>query len=818
MPKRCRSLHFSPSKKKKQPSRSNHIASQEAAPEDEGSGPSTEPIHHANHVASQEAAPEDEGFGPSTEPIHHANHVASQEAAPEDEGSGPSTERIHEAGPEILHIGPMSKICPYCDAMRFPNESLNCCHDGKICLPELLPYPNALATLLQGDSSQSKHFRYNIRYYNSSFAFASMGAMMAPPPGRGPYCFRIHGQIYHRSGCLHPPPGEPPKYGQVYILEGNLATSTRIQQHPQCNQSTMETIQHIIEETSPYAAAYKCMKQVEDEQMQTSDPQTPVPSVKMIFKRGSDQRRYNLPTVDEVAAVFVGEDGMPPDQRDFAVYPKNHHLHNISCLSANIDPMTYPLLFPRGDLGWMPNMLHRPEKRTKKRINVTFLQFYSFRLAVRQSFSAIHRGGKLFQQYIVDAYVKTEANRLQYVKNNQKQLRVAKYQGLMDHLHKEADHANLPLGKVVVLPSTFHGSPRCMQQNYQDAMAIVAKYGKPDLFLTFTCNPKWDEIKENLLPGQTSSDRPDIVARVFKQKLNNLLADLRQHHVLGRPIAWIYVIEFQKRGLPHCHMLLMLSEDTKMRNPEDIDNLISAQIPDPDEDSVLYNIIKATMVHGPCGTLNPKSVCMDDGKCQKDFPKNFQAETQVSSDGYPLYARPDNGRTLTIKNAELDNRWIVPYSPYLSRKYQAHINLEACMSVKSVKYLFKYVYKGHDCASVEVQPETTFNHDEVSHFLNTRYVSAPEAMWRLSEYKMHAQSHTVHRLPVHLEDQQNVYFTQGNEESALERAQSHKTQLTAWFELNASEPEANQFLYVDIAQHYVWDMTKKKMEEKTKKN
>ena len=90
-------------------------------------------------------------------------------------------------------------------------------------------------------------------------------------------------------------------------------------------------------------------------------------------------------------------------------------------------------------------------------------------------------------------------------------------------------------------------------------------------------------------------------------------------------------------------------------------------------------------------------------------------------------------------------------------------------------------------------------------------------MWRLSEYKMHAQSHTVHRLPVHLEDQQNVYFTQGNEESALERAQSHKTKLTAWFELNASEPEANQFLYVDIAQHYVWDMTKKKWKKRQRK-
>ena len=48
---------------------------------------------------------------------------------------------------------------------------------------------------------------------------------------------------------------------------------------------------------------------------------------------------------------------------------------------------------------------------------------------------------------------------------------------------------------------------------------IVAKLSKPDLFLTFTCNPKWPEIVANLLPGQTASDRPDLVARVFKLKL-----------------------------------------------------------------------------------------------------------------------------------------------------------------------------------------------------------------------------------------------------------------------------------------------------------
>ena len=124
--------------------------------------------------------------------------------------------------------------------------------------------------------------------------------------------------------------------------------------------------------------------------------------------------------------------------------------------------------------------MHNLEKRTKSRNTVTMLHFYSFRLAIRQQFSPIHTSGKLFQQYIVDAYVKTEANHLNFIRQNQHHLRVEKYQGLMDHIQNESVINILPAGKVVILPSTFQGSPRAMQQNYQDAMAIVAQFGKPD--------------------------------------------------------------------------------------------------------------------------------------------------------------------------------------------------------------------------------------------------------------------------------------------------------------------------------------------------
>ncbi|CAF1342434.1 unnamed protein product [Rotaria sordida] len=273
----------------------------------------------------------------------------------------------------------------------------------------------------------------------------------------------------------------------------------------------------------------------------------------------------------------------------------------------------------------------------------------------------------------------------------------------MDHLANKAEIESLRPGRVIILPSSFQGSPRAMQQNYQDAMAIVRKYGKSDLFITFTCNPTWREIEEQLFPGQTPSDRPDLITRVFKLKLNELIGDIFKKHILGRTIANVFVIEFQKRGLSHCHMLIILANEDKPKDENHIDHIVCSEIPDHVQFPQLYECVRRHMVHGPCGTLNPHSSCMEDGKCSKEFPKEFPNDTLPNKDEYPRYRRRDNGITMTIGKYEVDNRWIVPYNPYLLMKYNAHINVKICATVKSIKYLFKYIYKGHDCTNIKLQ-------------------------------------------------------------------------------------------------------------------
>jgi hypothetical protein len=152
----------------------------------------------------------------------------------------------------------------------------------------------------------------------------------------------------------------------------------------------------------------------------------------------------------------------------------------------------------------------------------------------------------------------------------------------------------------MILPSPFQGGECAMGQLYHDAMAKVCKFGKSNIFVTFTCNPKWKEITDALLPRQTAKDCLELVIRVFNLKLDALLKDIKDD-VLGNVIAKIWVIEFLKRGLPYVHILLILNEVSKLRIAKDYDSMVSVEIPDPTRHPEAYETITSYMVHGPCG-------------------------------------------------------------------------------------------------------------------------------------------------------------------------------------------------------------------------
>ena len=102
----------------------------------------------------------------------------------------------------------------------------------------------------------------------------------------------------------------------------------------------------------------------------------------------------------------------------------------------------------------------------------------------------------------------------------------------------------MKIGKMLILPSNFIGSQRFLKQNYIDSMSIVNRYGKPDLFITMTCNPNWKEISENLEHNETAIDRPDIVVKVFHPKVQEFKELVIKRGVSGKCIAYTYVIKF----------------------------------------------------------------------------------------------------------------------------------------------------------------------------------------------------------------------------------------------------------------------------------
>ncbi|KAI5397540.1 hypothetical protein KIW84_063382 [Lathyrus oleraceus] len=340
--------------------------------------------------------------------------------------------------------------------------------------------------------------------------------------------------------------------------------------------------------------------------------------------------------------------------RDINVIRYDGNLKKVQETKGYYDPLQYPVLFPFGTHGWDINTTNCNGRRVSCRA------YYSYMLQIRPNDqSMLLNAGQLLQQYVVDNYVKIESGRLRWIKEHQSDIRSELYQGLHDALHVGETNAE-NIGKRTILPSSFIGSRRDMTQRYEDGMAIVLNGAKPDIFLTMTCNPSWSEITSELLPFQTPQDRPDLITRIFSSKFEKLKDDVINKGVLGKVKSYMYVTEFQKRGLPHVHMLLVLESNDKLRDPKDYDSMVRAEIPKLECEPQLHEAVVRHMIHGPCGIINRKFPCMKDGHCKKRYPKQFLDETRQGTDSYPEYRRRFDESVSLGKDRSVDNRWVVP--------------------------------------------------------------------------------------------------------------------------------------------------------------
>jgi len=208
---------------------------------------------------------------------------------------------------------------------------------------------------------------------------------------------------------------------------------------------------------------YRNMSQLcsDEEARARNDPAVAPRTVSMHFAR--DQRRYGPPTADEVAAVFVGDDGRPPRDISLVMYNRNpigahYRMQTLSARSRHADPMLYPILFPYGEFGWQDNMMQRGNRVNAVRTRNTIHEYACYRLAIRYQgnndlrndrFSILHRGSFLLQIYVCDLYARMESNNLNYILRNRGVLLAEAYRGLVDHVNQQL-HLDAPANPLAV--------------------------------------------------------------------------------------------------------------------------------------------------------------------------------------------------------------------------------------------------------------------------------------------------------------------------------------------------------------------------------
>ncbi|GJX03277.1 DNA helicase [Tanacetum coccineum] len=287
-----------------------------------------------------------------------------------------------------------------------------------------------------------------------------------------------------------------------------------------------------------------------------------------------------------------------------------------------------------------------------------------------------------------------------------------------------------------------------------DAISRGDREGNPQYFVTFTCNVNWPEIKRYMLQFSelTPADRADIVVRVFEQKVQDFCKFLKDRQLFGS---------------------------------------VTRQLPNPDTDPEGYRVVSEMMVHGLCGLFHSDAVCMKEGKCGKNFPIFFIANTLFDADGYVHYRRRETHICTTRRGVDLDNAYIVPYNRQLCLAFHAYINVESIM------------------VGVGDPPADTNNGsiqiDEIQNYIDGRFVCPHEACWRILKYDIHGRQPAVQILSVHLEGMQPVTFRDHQPLTLIVNDEGKtKTMLTEWLEYNKLNGDGLHLSYIDFTKEFVW--------------
>ena len=677
----------------------------------------------------------------------------------------------------VHYLGSMERLCPHCHAQFFPGETVNCCHRGTVCVP-IPEVPAHVHSLICSRSVLGQ-----IRVYNMAMAMAYTGHQNLTPDWG---MFTMGGKSFHRLSANYRNPQGPACFAQIYVLDTTAATARRLELFPSARGgSTLDAgvlaqLHDMLLGCNPWIERFHSsgMNNVPEVVWRSCDPASSLEGMGLgAMIEGCGRRN--------IVIRLKSGDGV------------NNEIHNIDDEHELYHPLAYVLLFPTGSGGWGSG-LQRLNFDGSDAGKLTLAKWALYLIQRRsEGPSHLQSCGILTSELWCDVWAQVESMKLGFLRTPQAQsrLRTSRFCAVEDCFRNQG---NLALeGTPMIMPASFVGGAKWYRALYHDAMSLPAHFGRPDIFLTMTCNPRWKEIIENIPEGVDPNPmvHADIVARVFYLKWMALMNDILVGQIFGAVLAFCWRIEWQFRGWPHVHCMLILAR--KLLSAQQIDGVVSAEIPDPVAHPELHALVTDLHIHGPfCDEIEPIARCRqrkkDKNNCRFRFPKDPQMFTVVCSNQFPLYRRRSRFTAL-VKGRTVSDEWVVPHNALLLLRYRCHINLEICTHLKVTKYCYKYVFKRPD--------ETAIVIDEIEHFLTSRVLSVSEAVWRILGLRLHQEYPPVFRLDLHLPRQHRVTFGANDDWHDIE---AQTTTLLQWFVLNQQDERARQYKYSEIPSQYVW--------------
>ncbi|EPB65785.1 hypothetical protein ANCCEY_15144, partial [Ancylostoma ceylanicum] len=544
---------------------------------------------------------------------------------------------------KLLLIGEMDKVCRHCAALSFQGERKSiCCNGGENIVPESVFNPNRdpLLDWFWEIALTNESIFYMIRPINNLLACAGININLKSfqgVPGQRPLVLQGRFDI---GLCHLSPDSERACFAQLFIAD-DFKLQSSIQQtmkswSTEVEYSIIKRLMDILRKNNAIVHSYLTMFEIYKKQLEKNG-NAPECRVIMNLKNkreitstvapGVHPGRLNIPVFEnQIAAIYLSEDGnmLSHEELDKGLLIMSRGGKTIAAHhSYNIDALTYPLYFPRGEQSFVKEKL--PKKRTimakntesqtgsqltvsqpaeSKNVDLDDLcgnedcenatnkaapkekfmsrrEFVLFILARRGDVKK-HRilgTGKLYSQYVLHSFARIEADRLCAIGLHSTELRSSTASALFRYLDDKLREKGVKLGKLINMPQRYVGSRKWYEKLYGDAMAVAQRIGKPDLFITFTGSQDWPEIKNNL-PGKLDSwiTDPFLCCRVFFLRLSHFIDDIKNKEVFGKVKALHGSIEFQKRGMPHAHLLVTLHE--KIDTPDKVDSYISAELPE----------------------------------------------------------------------------------------------------------------------------------------------------------------------------------------------------------------------------------------------